>query len=69
MQKISATIVSSSTFVQTLLNRTAQSVVRWAGINKDLRAASDCRPRLGAMPPAGASPCSATTWPLKFWLP
>jgi hypothetical protein len=35
MQKISATIVSSSTFVQTLLNRTAQSVVRWAGINKD----------------------------------
>jgi hypothetical protein len=35
MQKISATIVSSSIFVQTLLNRTAQSVVRWAGINKD----------------------------------
>jgi hypothetical protein len=35
MQKISATIVSSSIFVQTLLNRTAQSVVRWASINKD----------------------------------
>jgi hypothetical protein len=33
MQKISATIVSSSIFVQTLLRRAAQSALRWRGIN------------------------------------